>query len=143
MIMQLAVFTAAGILLSVIGIAGTTILDRSYRFPLDVQHRLQLPVLAVIPDIIPRQKPDPMHAVVNRPEEPPEDGGKTAVKLPLPKIKLNKQKAEKRLISNDESKLKTTVGNHPDGLTSDNDDSLTTNAEKRDNENEYIQMENE
>jgi hypothetical protein len=56
MAMQLAIFSAAGGLLAIIGVAGTTILDRSFRFPLDVHHRLKLPVIAVIPNAAPVKK---------------------------------------------------------------------------------------
>lgn len=48
-VQQAAMFLAAGLLLSMIGVAGGTILDRSFRYPIDVQSQLSLPVLAAIP----------------------------------------------------------------------------------------------
>ena len=36
--------------MSVLGIVGGLILDRSFRFPIDVRHGLNLPVLAMIPE---------------------------------------------------------------------------------------------
>jgi uncharacterized protein involved in exopolysaccharide biosynthesis len=51
---QAAMFLAAGLLLSLIGIAGGTLLDNSFRYPIDVQAQLSLPVLAAIPGPPPR-----------------------------------------------------------------------------------------
>jgi uncharacterized protein involved in exopolysaccharide biosynthesis len=56
MAVQLGIFAGAGLLLTVIGVAGSTILDRSFRFPIDIKHHLQLPVVAVVPDVTPRRK---------------------------------------------------------------------------------------
>jgi capsular polysaccharide biosynthesis protein len=53
---QLGIFTAVGILMSIIGVAGSTILDRTFRFPLDVQYRLNIPVIAVIPNVSDHEK---------------------------------------------------------------------------------------
>jgi len=47
------VFIVVGIILSGIGIAGGAVLDRSLRLPIDVHHRLDLPVLAVVPQHVP------------------------------------------------------------------------------------------
>lgn len=49
-LMNIVIFVAVGVFLSVIGIAGGAVLDRSLRFPLDVRHSLSLPVLAMMPD---------------------------------------------------------------------------------------------
>jgi len=46
-----ALFFVVGILFSLVGIVGGMLLDRSFRFPLDVHNSLDLPVLAVIPDV--------------------------------------------------------------------------------------------
>jgi capsular polysaccharide biosynthesis protein len=51
MAMEGAVFVLAGILLSLLAIAGGALLDRSLRFPIDVWHGLHLPVLASVPDV--------------------------------------------------------------------------------------------
>lgn len=47
---QAALFLAAGVLLSLIAVAGNLIFDRSFRLPIDVKHGIHLPVLAMIPD---------------------------------------------------------------------------------------------
>jgi hypothetical protein len=46
---SLAIFLVVGLFLSVAGIAGGALLDRSLRFPIDVRHGLSLPVLAMVP----------------------------------------------------------------------------------------------
>jgi capsular polysaccharide biosynthesis protein len=51
MAMNAMIFVAAGILLSSIAVIGATLLDRSFRFPPDVSHELDFPVLAVVPDV--------------------------------------------------------------------------------------------
>lgn len=51
-----AIFIAVGFLLSAGAIVGAAILDRSFRLPIDVEHRLNLPVLAEIPDVSPRKR---------------------------------------------------------------------------------------
>jgi len=50
---KIAAFLAVGVFISAAGILGGAILDRSFRFPIDVQQRLELPVLAIIPDFTP------------------------------------------------------------------------------------------
>jgi uncharacterized protein involved in exopolysaccharide biosynthesis len=51
---QFAAFGAAGIVLSIIAVIGAVLLDRSFRLPVDVENRLSLPVLAVVPELTPR-----------------------------------------------------------------------------------------
>jgi uncharacterized protein involved in exopolysaccharide biosynthesis len=46
-----AIFVIIGFLLTLGGIIGGALLDRSFRFPLDVRSNLNLPVLALVPDI--------------------------------------------------------------------------------------------
>lgn len=46
---NLIIFLAVGIFLTVVGVAGGALLDRSLRFPIDVRHGLSLPVLAMVP----------------------------------------------------------------------------------------------
>lgn len=48
---DLAIFLGIGMLLSVTGIVGGTLLDRSFRLPIDVRHGLDLPVLAAVPQV--------------------------------------------------------------------------------------------
>lgn len=48
---DIGIFMAVGVILSVGGIAAGAVLDRSVRFPVDVRHSLDLPVLAVVPEI--------------------------------------------------------------------------------------------
>jgi capsular polysaccharide biosynthesis protein len=48
---QIALFIVSGIVLSIIGVGGSVLLDRSFRFPVDVRNLLELPVLASIPDM--------------------------------------------------------------------------------------------
>lgn len=50
--LQAGIFVLAGVLLSVLGIAGGAVLDRSFRFPIDVWNGLHLPVLAAVPNTI-------------------------------------------------------------------------------------------
>jgi uncharacterized protein involved in exopolysaccharide biosynthesis len=45
------IFVVLGIMLTVGGIVGGALLDRSFRFPIDVLNSLELPVLAIIPDV--------------------------------------------------------------------------------------------
>ena len=52
MALEAAVFVIAGILLSLLAIAGGALLDRSLRFPIDVWHALHLPVLSSVPDMV-------------------------------------------------------------------------------------------
>ena len=51
-----ALFVGAGVALSFIAVAGAAVLDRTFRFPIDVQNRLDLPVLTGVPDVSPRRK---------------------------------------------------------------------------------------
>ena len=51
------IFVVVGVILSVGGIIGAALLDRSFRFPIDVRHGLDLPVLALIPDTSRASKP--------------------------------------------------------------------------------------
>jgi capsular polysaccharide biosynthesis protein len=44
------IYLAAGILISILGVMGATLMDTSIRFSSEVATRLELPVLAVIPD---------------------------------------------------------------------------------------------
>jgi uncharacterized protein involved in exopolysaccharide biosynthesis len=46
---KLGIFLAVGVVLSLLCIAGGALLDHSFRFALDVQHALHLPVLAMVP----------------------------------------------------------------------------------------------
>jgi capsular polysaccharide biosynthesis protein len=46
-----AIFVVAGILLTIGGIVGGALLDQSFRFPLDVRTSLDLPILALVPDV--------------------------------------------------------------------------------------------
>lgn len=45
-----AIFIAAGLVLSAGAIVGAAVLDSSFRFPIDIEQRLRLPVLATLPD---------------------------------------------------------------------------------------------
>ena len=47
---KIIIFTVVGVILSAIGILGGMLLDRSFRFPLDVQHSIDLPVIAAVPE---------------------------------------------------------------------------------------------
>lgn len=51
MAMNAAVFVAAGVLLSGIAVLGATAFERSFRIPLDVRRALDLPLLAIVPEI--------------------------------------------------------------------------------------------
>ena len=51
-----AVFVAAGVILSVLAVTGSALLDQSFRFPIDLSHRLELPVLATVSDTRTRPK---------------------------------------------------------------------------------------
>ena len=53
---QFATFIGVGIALSLIAVSGSTVLDRSFRFPIDVETHLHLAVLAETPDVSPRKK---------------------------------------------------------------------------------------
>jgi hypothetical protein len=49
--LTLAVFFLAGLLLSAVMVVGESVFDTTLRFPFDVQQKLGLPVLGVIPDV--------------------------------------------------------------------------------------------
>jgi hypothetical protein len=53
MVIQIIIFMLVGAILSAIGVTGGTLLDRTFRFPVDVFHGLNLKVLTMIPDITP------------------------------------------------------------------------------------------
>ncbi len=46
-----AIFVAVGLFLSLLSIVGGALLDRSFRFAIDVRNGLDLPVLAIVPDV--------------------------------------------------------------------------------------------
>ncbi|MCP4427748.1 MAG: lipopolysaccharide biosynthesis protein [Chloroflexi bacterium] len=48
---QVIIFAVVGAILSGIGIVGSALLDRSLRFPIDVRHGVDLPVLASVPNV--------------------------------------------------------------------------------------------
>ncbi len=53
---EVGVFVMVGVVLSVIGIGGNALLDRSFRFPVDVHNLVKLSVLASIPDVTSSRK---------------------------------------------------------------------------------------
>lgn len=55
MAMDSIIFVVVGVILAVVAIAGAAALDRSFRFPVDVEYGLSLPVLSIIPDTRPKQ----------------------------------------------------------------------------------------
>jgi hypothetical protein len=50
LVTRAGIFVVVGLLLTIAGIVGGGLLDRSLSFPLDIQHNLSLPVLAIVPD---------------------------------------------------------------------------------------------
>jgi capsular polysaccharide biosynthesis protein len=54
--MQAGAFVGAGIILTIVAIFGAAVLDRSFRFPIDVNNRLDLPVLSILPDTAPNYR---------------------------------------------------------------------------------------
>lgn len=56
LIMKVVMFFAVGVILCVMGVLGAALLDGSFRFPIDVRHGVDLPVLALLPDVSPRGK---------------------------------------------------------------------------------------
>jgi capsular polysaccharide biosynthesis protein len=46
-----AIFILAGVILAVVCVVGEALLDRSFRFPIDVRTSLDLPILALVPDV--------------------------------------------------------------------------------------------
>jgi hypothetical protein len=58
LIMKVVMFAVVGVILGVIGVIGAALLDGSFRFPIDVRHGVDLPVLALVPDVSsPGKKP--------------------------------------------------------------------------------------
>ena len=55
-LINMAAFIAAGVIMSSAAILGDVFLDRSFRFPIDVKNRLELPVIAMIPDVTPKKE---------------------------------------------------------------------------------------
>jgi hypothetical protein len=51
MVMNLAIMGVVGLILGLIGAGVAALLDSTYRFPIDVQNGLNLPALAVVPDV--------------------------------------------------------------------------------------------
>lgn len=52
----MALFVVAGVLISVIAVVGGALLDRSVRFPIDVEYILHTNVITGIPDMTPRRR---------------------------------------------------------------------------------------
>ena len=48
-VITVLVFSVVGTLISILTVVGSAVLDRSFRFPVDVVHTLELPVLAAVP----------------------------------------------------------------------------------------------
>lgn len=59
---QIVIFLAVGVVLSVICVIGATLLDRTLRFPLDVRQGLSLPVLGIVAAV----RPDDVSAALNQ-----------------------------------------------------------------------------
>ncbi|MCA9932485.1 MAG: hypothetical protein KC415_01075 [Anaerolineales bacterium] len=55
-LMNAIIFVVVGVVLSIVGVLGGALLDRSHRFAIDVRHTLDLPVLALVPDVTERKK---------------------------------------------------------------------------------------
>jgi capsular polysaccharide biosynthesis protein len=87
--MNASVFLAVGALLSVIAVLGATVIERSFRTPLDVKQALDLPVLAVVPDV-PKQNQKKRFRIWKRKKLSPTETGKTnAEELEEAPIALN------------------------------------------------------
>ena len=54
--LNVAIFAAVGGLLSLGAVVANALIDRSYRFPIDAWHTLDLPVLAMVPDVNPPRR---------------------------------------------------------------------------------------
>lgn len=54
--MNMVIITLGGALISVGAIIGGALIDRSFRFPIDVEHGLDLPVLATVSDTTPTRR---------------------------------------------------------------------------------------
>ena len=70
MLKTIGLFLAAGLLLSIMGIGGGSLLDRSFRFPIDVRHGLELPVLAMTP-----KAPSKTYLLVDKPQSRDQESG--------------------------------------------------------------------
>lgn len=62
MVMNLVIMAIVGLILGIIGASGAALLDSSYRFPIDAQNSLNLPVWAVVPDMEARDTSKPAKA---------------------------------------------------------------------------------
>jgi uncharacterized protein involved in exopolysaccharide biosynthesis len=69
---SLAIFLAAGAILSLAGVVGGALLDRTFRFPIDVRHALGLPVLATIGEVLPGAPPEMIGEAQQPSAEPPD-----------------------------------------------------------------------
>lgn len=49
-VMNVAIFVVVGVFMSGVGVMGSALIDRSFRFPVDIHHLLDLPVLAAVPN---------------------------------------------------------------------------------------------
>ena len=56
-LMSALIFVVVGVVLTVVGIIGGALIDRTFRFPLDIRHGLDLPVLAQVPNANIKAKP--------------------------------------------------------------------------------------
>lgn len=56
-LMSALIFVVVGVVLSVVGIIGGALIDGTFRFPLDIRHGLDLPVLAQVPNANLKSKP--------------------------------------------------------------------------------------
>ncbi|MCB0095220.1 MAG: hypothetical protein KDE46_05830 [Caldilineaceae bacterium] len=72
LIVNFILFIGTGIFMSVLGIVGGLILDRSFRFPIDVRHGLNLPVLAMIPEASQRMGAAPAMETASHPVHLPQ-----------------------------------------------------------------------
>lgn len=50
------VFVVVGVGLMVVGVIGAALIDRTFRFSIDVRHGIELPVLALVPNAEPKKK---------------------------------------------------------------------------------------
>ena len=56
---SVGIYLVLGLVLSIVGILSGALFDQSFRFPIDVRNRLDLPILALIPDV-------PLHSTRRR-----------------------------------------------------------------------------
>lgn len=54
-VINMLIFVVVGMILSIVGIVGGALLDRTLRFPIDVNYGLRLPVLTEIRDLTPKK----------------------------------------------------------------------------------------